>query len=385
MTQAALRPLLFTPLKLRDVELANRIAVPPMAQYQARNGYPVEHHLVNYGKFAQGGAGLVFVEATAVLRDGRITNGCLGIWEDAQAEALRPIATFLKDQGSVPAIQIGHGGRKASMQRPWHGNGPLTATDLARGDEQWRVMGPSAVALADGWLTPKEMTAEDRRLVCDAFVAAARRAVAVGFEIIEVHMAHGYLLHSFLSPLSNLRQDDYGGSRAGRMRFPLQVAAAVREALPRGTPLFVRIASVDGIDGGWEMDDSVAFASELKRVGVDVVDCSSGGNSPRGATNANLQRAPGYQAPFAARIRRESGTQTMAVGLIREPELAERLLQEGCADLIAIGRQFLYDPFWAHHAAQHFGLTGDFERWPQPYAWWLEKWEKGLRASGFTL
>ncbi len=375
-------PLLFTPLKIRDVELPNRIAVPPMAQYQARNGYPVAHHLVNYGKFAQGGAGLVFVEATAVTRDGRITNGCLGLWEDGQADAFRPIASFLKENGSVPAIQIGHGGRKASMQRPWHGNGPMTAADLARGDQQWQVSGPSAVPLAAGWLTPKEMNADDRTSVCDAFAAAAVRAVRAGFEIVEIHMAHGYLLHSFLSPLSNFRRDAYGGSLDGRMKFPLEVAAAVRAAVPAGTPVFVRIASVDGIEGGWEMDDSVAFAKQLKRLGIDAVDCSSGGNSPRGATNANLQRAPGYQAPFAARIRQEIGIQTMAVGLIREPELAEQLLQDGSADIIAIGRQFLYDPFWAHHAAQHFGLTGDFERWPVAYGWWLEKWEKGLRAGG---
>ncbi len=379
---SAKTPLLFTPLKLRDVTLPNRIAVPPMAQYQARDGYPVAHHLVNYGKFAQGGAGLVFVEATAVTRDGRITNGCLGLWEDGQAEALRPIVNFLKDNGSVPAIQIGHGGRKASMQRPWHGNGPLSAIDLERGDLRWHVQGPSARPLAEGWLTPKEMNADDRASVTDAFAAAAVRAVRAGFEIVEIHMAHGYLLHSFLSPLSNFRSDTYGGSLEGRMKFPLEVASAVREALPAGTPVFVRIASIDGIEGGWEMDDSVAFATELKRLGIDAIDCSSGGNSPRGATNANLQRAPGYQAPFAARIRKEIGMQTMAVGLIRDPELAERLLQDGSADVIAIGRQFLYDPFWAHHAAQHFGLTGDFERWPAAYGWWLEKWEKGLRAGG---
>ena len=379
---SAKTPLLFTSLKLRDVTLPNRIAVPPMAQYQARDGYPVAHHLVNYGKFAQGGAGLVFVEATAVTRDGRITNGCLGLWEDGQAEALRPIVNFLKDNGSVPAIQIGHGGRKASMQRPWHGNGPLSAIDLERGDLRWPVQGPSARPLAEGWLTPKEMNADDRASVTDAFAAAAVRAVRAGFEIVEIHMAHGYLLHSFLSPLSNFRIDAYGGSLEGRMKFPLEVAGAVRAAVPAGTPVFVRIASIDGIEGGWEMDDSVAFATELKRLGIDVIDCSSGGNSPRGATNANLQRAPGYQAPFAARIRKEIGMQTMAVGLIRDPELAERLLQDGSADIIAIGRQFLYDPFWAHHAAQHFGLTGDFDRWPVAYGWWLEKWEKGLRAGG---
>lgn len=379
------RPLLFTPLSLRDIELPNRIAVPPMAQYLADDGFPVDHHLVNYGKFAQGGAGLVFVEATAVIREGRITNGCLGIWDDAHAEAFKPITRFLKENGSVAGLQIAHGGRKGSVQRPWHGNGPLNATDLARGDQQWPVIGPSAAPLAEGWLTPKQATASDRALLRDAFAAAAARGLRAGFEIIEIHMAHGYLLHSFLSPLSNLRSDQYGGSREGRMRFPLEVAAAVRAAVPASKPVFVRIAAVDGIDGGWTLDDSVAFAHELKRIGIDVIDCSSGGNSPRGATNANLQRAPGYQAPFAARIRKETGIQTMAVGLIREPQLAEQLLKDKSADIIAVGRQFLYDPFWARHAAQHFGLTGDFEDWPASYGWWLEKWEKGLRASGATL
>lgn len=375
-------PLLFTPLSLRGVTLPNRIVVPPMAQYQAREGHPVAHHLVHYGKFAQGGAGLVFVEATAVTREGCITNGCLGLWTDGHAEAFRLIVDVLKDNGSVPALQLGHGGRKASMQRPWHGNGPLTSTDLARGDQRWSVLGPSDRPLADGWLTPREMGVDDLVSVRDAFVMAAKRAVRIGFEIVEIHMAHGYLLHSFLSPLSNFRMDAYGGTLEGRMKFPLEVAAAVRAALPAGTPVFVRIASIDGIDGGWEMDDSVVFARELKRIGIDVVDCSSGGNSPRGATNANLQRAPGYQAPFAARIRQEVGIQTMAVGLIREPELAEKLLQDGSADLIAVGRQFLYDPSWALHAAEHFGLTGDDEKWPVAYGWGLEKWAKGLRAGG---
>lgn len=195
-------------------------------------------------------------------------------------------------------------------------------------------------------------------------------------------MAHGYLLHSWLSPLSNHRTDRWGGSREGRMRFPLEVAAAVREAVPADRPVFVRISAVDAIDDGWQMDDSVALAHELKARGIDVVDCSSGGNSPRGATNTNLQRAPGFQAPFAARIRAEVGIATMAVGLVRTPELAERLLGEGAADLIAVGRQFLFDPFWARHAAEHFGLTGDFEGWAPSYAWWLEKWARGLRATG---
>ena len=212
------------------------------------------------------------------------------------------------------------------------------------------------------------------------FAQAAARAADAGFEILEIHMAHGYLLQSFLSPLSNQRNDAYGGDRAGRMRFPLDVTEAVRAAWPDDKPLFVRISSVDGIDGGWEIEDSVALAHALKARGVDVVDCSSGGNSPKGATNANLKRGPGFQVPFAQRIREEVGIQTMAVGLIRTPQFAEEVLTGARADLIAVGRQALADPFWPLHAAQYFDIDPDFTKWPQQYAWWLEKWDKGLRA-----
>jgi len=375
-------PLLFTPLTIRGITLPNRIVISPMAQYQAQNGYPVPHHLVHYGKFALGGAGLVFVEATGVTRTGRITNGCLGLWEDGQAEALQPITRFLRDNGSKSAIQIGHGGRKASMQRPWHGNGPPTEADRARGDEIWEPMAASDRPLDEGWLKPKQMDEGDMAAIRQAFADAARRALDAGFDIVEIHMAHGYLLHSFLSPLSNFRTDAYGGSLEGRMRFPLEVVEAVRAALPDETPMFVRISAVDGIVDGWDIEDSVAFAHELKARGVDVVDCSSGGHSSKGATNANLKRSPGYQAPFAERIRQEVGMMTQAVGLIRDGRLAEELLQKGSADLIAIGRQALWDPFWALHAAEQFGLTANYEAWPQPYAWWLEKWDKGLRSSG---
>ena len=373
-------PLLFTPFKIRDITLPNRIVVPPMAQYCAIDGIANDFHLVHYGKFALGGAGIVFVEATGVASEGRITNGCLGLWNDAQAGALEPIVRMFKSHGTVPAIQIGHGGRKGGMQRPWHGNGPLNEQDIARGDKRWTPLAPSAVALADGWPVPREMDTTDLARTRDAFVAAAKRALSVGFEVIELHMAHGYLLHSFLSPLSNFRTDAYGGSLQGRMRFPLEVTEAVRAALPAGTPLFVRISAADGIDGGWTRDDSDALAHELRERGVDVIDCSSGGNTPRGATNANLQRAPGYQVPFATRIRNETSLMTEGVGLIRDPDFAERILQEGGADLIGIARQFLFDPFWALHAAHHFGIDPDFNRWPQQYAWWLEKWDKGIKA-----
>lgn len=371
-------PLLFTPLTIRGVTLRNRIAVSPMAMYSAQDGYPVPFHMVHYGKFAMGGAGVVFVEETAVTRTGRITNGCLGLWDDAQTPALAEIASFLYEQGSVPAIQIAHGGRKASTQRSWEGNGPLTDENIANGDERWQPVAPSATPFSDGWEMPEALDRAGMDEIRDAFVATALRALDAGFQIIEIHMAHGYLLQSFLSPLANKRDDDYGGALENRMRFPLEVAAAVRNALPDETPLFARISATDWIEGGWEMDDSVTLAKALKVAGVDLVDCSSGGNLVKGATNSNLARSPGYQAPFAQQVRAEAGLMSQAVGLIRTPQLAEQLLQDGYADIIALGRQMLWDPFWPHHAAEELGQTGAFEAWPKPYAWWLDKWKAGL-------
>lgn len=376
------KPLLLTPLTIRGVTLPNRIAVSPMAMYRAQDGFPTPFHLVHYGKFALGGAGLVYVEEAAVTRTGRITNGCLGLWDDAHAEALAPVAAFLSAEGSIPAIQINHGGRKASAQRAWEGNGRLTPENLANGDESWQPLGPSENAFSEGWPVPRPLDRDDMDTIREAFVAAALRAVRAGFRIVEIHMAHGYLLQSFLSPLANARSDAYGGSRENRMRFPLEVARAIRGALPGDVPVFARISAVDWIEGGWEMDDSVALARALGEAGIDLVDCSSGGNLLKGATNTNLSRSPGYQAPFARRLREEAGVFTQAVGLIRTPHLAEELLQAGSADIIAVGRQMLYDPFWAHHATEALGETGAFEAWPRPYAWWLEKWAAGLRSSG---
>lgn len=380
MKATASNPLLFSPLKLRDLTLPNRIVVPPMAQYSAVDGIANDFHLVHYGKFAFGGAGTVFIEATGVSDEGRITNGCLGLWSDEHKRAFEPIVRMLKSHGTIPAIQLGHGGRKAGMQRPWFGNGPLNADDLARGEKSWTPFAASAVPLSEGWPVPKEMDAQVLARTRNDFAQAARLAIEAGFEIIEIHMAHGYLLHSFLSPLSNRRTDAYGGDITGRMRYPLEVTEAVRAVMPSGTPLFVRISCEDGVDGGWTLDDSVVFARELRARGVDVIDCSSGGNSPKGATNANLQRAPGYQVPFATRIRAEAGIMTEGVGLIQDGLHAEQLLQQQAADLIGIGRQFLYDPFWALHASQQLGIDPDFEKWPHQYAWWLEKWDKGIKA-----
>jgi 2,4-dienoyl-CoA reductase-like NADH-dependent reductase (Old Yellow Enzyme family) len=316
----------------------------------------------------------------AVHQDGRITHGDMGLWSDAHIAPLRRIADFLRAQGAMPAIQLGHAGRKASMQRPWHGNGPLDRSDQARGEEVWRIVAPSAVAMDEGWLMPVELTPAEMTELCEHFRRAALRAAEAGFGVVEVHGAHGYLLHSFLSPLSNRRNDAYGGDRAGRMRFPLEIVETVRAAWPKDRPMFFRTSSVDGIDGGWTLDDTVALARELKARDVDVIDCSSGGIAGS-ATAARIARHPGFQVPFAERIKRDTGIKTMAVGLILEPQQAEAVLQHGQADLIAIGRQALYDPNWPLHAERALmGDAADFERWPVQAGWWLERRERGLRA-----
>lgn len=376
---------LFESIAFRGVELSNRIVVSPMGMYSAVNGYITPFHLVHYGKFAMGGAGLVFVEQTSVSRKGRITNGDPGLWEDGQIDGMRQIVYVIKSQRSKAAIQINHGGRKSSQQRAFRGNSHLTDRDIEMGEETWVPTGPSDVAFSDGFQTPIPLSKDGLTGVRDAFVATARRAVLAGFDVIELHMAHGYLLQSFLSPLANFRTDEYGGSLENRMRFPLEVTRAVRAALPSATPLFVRISATDWIDGGWEIEDSVIFSRKLKELGVDLVDCSTGGNLRAGSTNANLGRGPGYQVPFAERIRHEADIATGAVGMIRTPDFAEKILQDGRADLIFMARQMLYDPFWALHAAEHFGLTGTFETWPEQYGWWLAKWGGALRVNGESL
>ena len=373
-------PLLFRPLSLRGVPLRNRIVISPMCQYSAVDGLASDWHLVHLGRFALGGAGTVFVEATAVHRDGRITNGDLGLWSDAQVPPLRRIARFLAEQGAVPAIQLAHAGRKASMQRPWHGNGPIDDMDRARGEDAWPVVAPSALPMDEGWLVPHELSPAEMAALREAWRQAAVRALESGFEIVELHAAHGYLLHEFLSPLSNRRGDAYGGDRAGRMRFPLEVAETLRAVWPQDRPVFVRVSAVDGIEGGWTLEDTVAFARELKARGVDLVDCSSGGLAGS-ATAARVPRGPGFQVPFAERIRREAEVMTMAVGLIIEPQQAEDILKKGQADLVAIGREALFDPNWPAHAELALGASRDpFASWPVQHGWWLERRERALRA-----
>jgi len=376
------KPLLFTPISLRDVQLKNRVVISPMCQYSAKDGLANEWHLVHLGKFAQGGAGVVFVEATAVHPHGRITHGDMGIWSDAHVPPLKRIADFVKSQGAVPAMQLAHAGRKASMQRPWHGNGPIDATDRARGEEAWPIVAPSAIPMDEGWLTPSALSTNDIKSLCEDWRAAALRSLEAGFQILEMHGAHGYLFHEFLSPLSNKRNDAYGGDLAGRMRFPLEVVEKIREVWPKGFPLFTRISSVDGLEGGWTLEDSVAYARELKARGVDVIDCSSGG-LVGSATAARVPRGLGFQVPFAERIRKEAGIKTMSVGLIVEPQQAESILKNGQADLIAIGREALFNPNWPLQA--EFVLAGGsettFSDWPQQYGWWLQRREPVLRAA----
>jgi len=377
------QPLLFTPITLRGVTLKNRIVISPMCQYSAEDGFVTDWHFVHLGKFAQGGAAAVFVEATAVEPRGRITYGDVGIWSDAHADKLARIAKFVKSQGAVAGMQLAHAGRKASMQRPWHGNGPLNEVDQQRGETPWPIVAPSAIPMDEGWLAPAALGVDDLAKLREAWRLAVLRTVTAGFEILELHSAHGYLLHEFLSPLSNKRKDAYGGDRAGRMRFPLEVAETIRAAWPQDRPLFVRISSVDGLDGGWTLEDSVAYARELKARGVDVIDCSSGGLIGS-ATAARIPRGLGFQVPFADRIRREAGIATMSVGLIVEPQQAEAVLEAGSADLIAVAREALFDPNWPLHA--QYVLAGaanedPFTDWPHQYGWWLSRREPGLRAA----
>lgn len=373
-------PLLFTPLTLREVALRNRIVISPMCQYSARDGLANDWHFAHLARFALGGAGLIFVEATAVKREGRITHGDMGLWQDGQIAPLKRIADFVKSQGAVPAIQLGHAGRKASMQRPWHGNGPLDASDRARGEEAWPIVAPSPLPMDEGWLMPHALTPGEMAALREDFRRATLRALEAGFEVVEVHGAHGYLLQSFLSPIGNHRNDAYGGDRAGRMRFPLEIAETVRATWPKERPVFFRVSAVDGVEGGWTLDDTVALALELKARGIDVVDCSSGGIAGS-ATAARIPRGFGFQVPFAERVRREAGIKTMAVGLILEAQQAEAVLRGGQADLIAIGREALYDPNWALHAERALkGGAADFAHWPVQAGWWLERRERGLRA-----
>ncbi len=373
------QPLLFTPITLRDVTLKNRVVIAPMAMYSAVDGIAQDFHFAHWGRFVLGGAGLVFIEATAVTDQGRITNGDLGLWSAAHMPPLERFAEFAKSQGVVPAIQLAHAGRKGSMQRPWFGNGPLTAEDLARGEKTWDIVAPTTEPMAEGYIVPRALSVSDLATLKTQWVEAAKRAIDCGFEVLEIHNAHGYLVHEFLSPLSNTRNDGYGGDFAGRTRFPLELAEALRAVWPQDKPVFLRVSAVDGVDGGWSMDDTVAYAKELKARGIDVIDCSSGGLFGS-ATAARIKRSWGFQVPYAERVRREAGIKSMAVGLIVDPAHAEEVLQKGQADLIAIAREALVNPSWPQMAEIALGRTASdaMDDWPVQYGWWLKHRERSI-------
>lgn len=373
------KPLLFTPITIRGITFRNRIVIAPMATYSAVEGVAQDFHFAHWGRLVLGGAGCVFVEATAVTDQGRITNGDLGIWSDAQIPPLRRIAEFMKAQKVVPAIQLAHAGRKGSMQRPWFGNGALTAEDFARGEKKWDTVAPTAEPMAEGHIVPRQLSISDLATLKGDWVDAAERALVAGFEVLEIHNAHGYLMHQFLSPLSNKRNDAYGGDLQGRMRFPLEVAQALRAVWPNDKPVFVRVSAVDGIDGGWTMDDTVVYAKELKARGIDVIDCSSGGLFGS-ATAARVKRTWGFQVPYAERVRREASIKSMAVGLIVDPFFAEDILQKGQADLIAIAREALVNPCWPQMAEIALGRKAfdAMDDWPVQYGWWLKHRERAI-------
>lgn len=347
---------LFSSLTIREIEFRNRVFVSPMCQYSSDNGLPNNWHLVHLGSRAVGGAGMVMVEATGVSAAGRISPADSGIWSDAHTEAFKPIVAFIKSHGSVPGIQLAHAGRKASTEVPWRGG--LGLSDAEGG---WTPLAPSAIPFNDDYRVPREMTAADIETVTLEFRDAARRSLAAGFEVIEIHMAHGYLLHEFLSPLANTRNDEYGGTLSNRMRFPLRIAQTIRDEVPAALPVFVRISATDWAEGGWALDQSIEFSHRLQDLGIDLIDCSSGGLVPF----AKIPVGPGYQVAFAAAIRKEVGVATGAVGLITEAHQAEQIISSGEADAVFLAREMLRDPYWANHAAKELGAEG---AWPVQYA-----------------
>lgn len=338
---------LFSPIRLADLELSNRIVVAPMCQYSAADGVATDWHITHLGMLANSGAGLVVVEATHVERRGRITHGCLGLYSDECEAALTRVIAHCHRIGTAKfGVQLAHAGRKASSQRPWEG-----AKALATGEDPWPTIAPSALPFGAGWHTPSAMTEDDMAHVRDSFVQAARRAVRIGFDLIELHLAHGYLLHSFVSPLSNKRNDQWGGSLEGRMRFPIEVARAVRSAVPSGIPLGARITGSDWLDGGLTGDDAVALTKALKAAGLDFVDVSSGNITPE----SRPPNEPSYNVPIAEQVRRETGLAVRVVGMIAGAKQADAIIAEGKADMVAMARALLDDPHWGWHAAQTLG------------------------------
>jgi 2,4-dienoyl-CoA reductase-like NADH-dependent reductase (Old Yellow Enzyme family) len=346
---------LFSALQLRNLIFRNRIFVSPMCQYSSRDGFPTDWHLVHLGSRAVGGAGLVMVEATAVSPEGRISPDDSGIWNDAHADAFAPIVRFIREQGAVAGIQLAHAGRKASTDLPWRGG-----DSLGPAQRGWQPIAPSPLPFTKDHLVPREVTLSDLETIRGQFAAGARRALRAGFQVVEIHMAHGYLLHEFLSPLSNQRKDEYGGSLGNRMRLPLSIAQAVREIWPQDLPVFVRISATDWVKGGWDLEQSIELCRNLKEQGIDLIDCSSAGM----VASAVVPAGPGFQTPFAAAIRKEVGIATAAVGLITDPVQAEQVVATGLADAVFLARQMLRNPYWPLEAAK--ALQVDVP-WPVQY------------------
>jgi 2,4-dienoyl-CoA reductase-like NADH-dependent reductase (Old Yellow Enzyme family) len=357
-------PGLFDPLTIRGLTFANRVFVSPMCQYSSDDGYANDWHFVHLGSRAVGGAGLVMTEATAVRPEGRISPQDLGIWSDGHIEMLTRIVSFIHEQGSIAGMQLAHAGRKASTRRPWDGHGAIPESDGG-----WtKVVAPSASPFADTYPMPQALTADGIQEVVGAFAAAARRACQAGFRVVEIHAAHGYLIHEFLSPLSNRREDNYGGSFENRTRLCREVVAAVRLEWPKELPLFVRISATDWVEGGWDIDQSVKLVELMKPMGVDLIDCSSGGNVP----HAQIPVGAGYQVPFAEQIRRETGIMTGAVGLITSPVQAEHIIRTEQADAVIMAREFLRDPYWPLRAAREL---------EQPIAWPVQYLRAGPKGA----
>jgi 2,4-dienoyl-CoA reductase-like NADH-dependent reductase (Old Yellow Enzyme family) len=347
---------LFEPLILRSLTLPNRLVVSPMCQYSSKDGFANDWHLVHLGSRAIGRPAIVFTEATAVLPEGRISPEDLGIWKDEHVEMLARIVRFIDARGSIAGMQLAHAGFKASTRSPWLGGGPLEVQDGG-----WRpINSASAVPFTDGWIVPEALDQAGIRRVIESFAAAAKRALAAGFRVVELHAAHGYLIHEFLSPLTNKRTDEYGGSLENRTRFAREVTSAVRKVWPENLPLFMRISATDWVEGGWTPEESVELARMVHPRGVDLIDCSTGGISP----HAKIPLGPGYQVPFSRKIRTEAGIPTGTVGLISESKQAEEILQNGDADLVLMARQFLRDPYVPLRAARELGVEVE---WPLQY------------------
>jgi 2,4-dienoyl-CoA reductase-like NADH-dependent reductase (Old Yellow Enzyme family) len=376
-------PLLFTPIELRDITLKNRVVIAPMHQYSAEKGFATDWHLMNAGRYAAGGAGLVIMESTKVERRGCGTIGDLGLWDDAFVPGLKRCTDFIRKHGAVPGIQLGHSGRKARRFRPWEGGAPLTPQPEVDDWEAWELVAPSGVQFPESEPTPRGLTRSEIPEMVERWGEAARRANEAGFDVLDIHGAHGYLIHQFLSPKANLRNDEYGGSEMNRMRFCIEIVEAVRARWPAHKPLFLRLSVEDG--AGWDIEQSIALAKIVRPKGVDVIDCSSGGMTGAPVVSAGPV-GYGYQVPYAERIRAEAGLKTMAVGLIVHADQAEEILQRGRADIVALAREALYNPNWAMDAAQKLGVDKQFGAVPPPQSYWLSKRAssvKGVTPSTF--